>query len=147
MPTAAYQRHGPPGQLWVRSAEFQHSYVSDQTVAAVSWLQHGTFKPGVLLWLRRGSDDEVDETPIESTADTELYKLTLPMDITAAPQVWSSSPTQPAVTTMQVVDLACGALVLYIQATACTVAPLQWVPNIASVYIISLSVCTALKVR
>lgn len=37
--------------------------------------------------LCRGSDDEVDDKPIESTADTELYKLTLPMDITAAPQV------------------------------------------------------------
>lgn len=29
----------------------------------------------------------MDDKPIESTADTELYKLTLPMDITAAPQV------------------------------------------------------------
>lgn len=42
-----------------------------------SWLVH----------LCRGSDNEVDEGRIESTADTELYKLTLPTEVTAAPQV------------------------------------------------------------
>lgn len=34
-----------------------------------------------------GSDDEVDETAIETTGETELYKLTLPTEVTAAPQV------------------------------------------------------------
>lgn len=34
-----------------------------------------------------GSDDEVDDMPIETTGETELYKLTLPTDVTAAPQV------------------------------------------------------------
>lgn len=36
-----------------------------------------------------GSDDDVeaDDRPIETTGDTELFKLTLPMDVSAAPQV------------------------------------------------------------
>lgn len=40
-----------------------------------------------LLCMCSGSDDEVDDTPIETTADTELYKLTLPTEVSAAPQV------------------------------------------------------------
>lgn len=41
----------------------------------------------VCLCMCSGSDDEVDDKPIETTGETELYKLTLPTDVTAAPQV------------------------------------------------------------
>lgn len=61
------------------------------TCALVSDMRHiymmcGVAPPTQML-ICSGSDDEVDEQPIETTADTELYKLTLPMDVTAAPQV------------------------------------------------------------
>jgi hypothetical protein len=82
-----------------------------------------TCQPGVLLWLRRGSDDEVDDTPIESTADTELYKLTLPMDVTAAPQVYSSSRTQPALTTETKTNTRCPKSVLHVSKTRSCAQP------------------------
>jgi len=35
---------------------------------------------------RSGSDDELDERPVVPTADSELYKLSLPSEVNATPQ-------------------------------------------------------------
>jgi hypothetical protein len=88
------QQHQPTG-AWISWQTMGTSQCNVRGPSSIhSPLAAAVVRPACLLliaaWLVhlcRGSDDEVDEGRIESTADTELYKLTLPTEVSAAPQV------------------------------------------------------------